>query len=162
MNQAHIHLLVNHFPIIGVILGIVILIAGFILKNTAVKKTALAIFFLSAISSVPAFFSGEGAEEAIETLPGVSENYIEAHEEIAAIFIWIIGSLGIISLITFLLDHFKIKYSGLFYGLTLLIAIVSTVFAAKAGSTGGEIRHPEIRAANAPSNTNMVFPNEDD
>ena len=33
MNDAHLHLVVNHFPIIGTILGLGILIAGIVLKN---------------------------------------------------------------------------------------------------------------------------------
>jgi hypothetical protein len=37
MNDAHLHLVVNHFPIIGTILGLGTLVAGILLKNNSVK-----------------------------------------------------------------------------------------------------------------------------
>lgn len=161
MNQAHFHLLVNHFPIIGVVIGILILSAGFIFKINTVKRTALGVFIFSSIFAIPAFLSGGGAEEVIEKLPGVSETYIETHEEMAEIFIWIIASLGVLSLLTFLSEYFKTKYSKLLYLLTAIMAIVTIVVAKQVGTTGGEIRHPEIRTTQSPVNTNSIKPEED-
>jgi len=37
MNDAHLHMVVNHFPIIGIIFGLGILISGIALKNDVVK-----------------------------------------------------------------------------------------------------------------------------
>ena len=156
MNEAHLHLLVNHIPIIGVVIGILVLSTGYILKNNTIKRTALGIFIFTSLFAIPAFFSGEGAEEVIEKLPGVSENYIEAHEEAAEVFIWIIASLGVLSLLTFLSDYFKSKISNWLYLLTALMAIVTIVFAKQVGTTGGEIRHIEIRATQLPANTNNI------
>lgn len=161
MNEAHLHLLVNHIPIIGVVIGILVLSTGYILKNITIKRTALGIFIFSSLFAIPAFFSGERAEEVIEKLPGVSENYIEAHEEVAEVFIWIIASLGVLSLLTFLSDYFKRKISKWLYLLTAIMAIVTLVVAKQVGTTGGEIRHPEIRTTQSPVNTNSIKPEED-
>lgn len=49
MNDAHLHLLVNHFPIIGTIFGLGILISGIIFKNNAVKNVSYVIFIVTAI-----------------------------------------------------------------------------------------------------------------
>jgi uncharacterized membrane protein len=40
MNDAHLHMVVNHFPIIGTILAIGILIAGLFTKNNGIKNTS--------------------------------------------------------------------------------------------------------------------------
>ena len=156
MNEAHLHLLVNHIPIIGVVIEILVLSTGYILKNSTIKRTALGIFIFSSLFAIPAFFSGEGAEEVVEKLPGVSENYIEAHEEAAEVFIWIIASFGVLSLLTFLSDYFKRKISKWLYLLTAILAIVTIVVAKQVGTTGGEIRHSEIRATQLPANTNNI------
>ena len=153
MNEAHLHLLVNHIPIIGVVIGILVLSTGYILKNNIIKRTALGIFIFSSLFAIPAFFSGGGAEEVVEKLPGVSEDYIEAHEETAEVFIWIIASLGVLSLLTFLSDYFKRKFSKWLYLLTAIMAIVTIVVAKQVGTTGGEIRHSEIRTTQTPVNT---------
>ena len=49
MTDAHLHLIVNHFPIIRTIIGLGILITGILIKNNIVKNTAYVIFIFSAI-----------------------------------------------------------------------------------------------------------------
>jgi len=146
MNQAHLHLLFNHLPILGTLFGILILAGGYFLKNNTVKRTALGIFVLSALCAIPAYLTGEGAEEIVEGLPGVSENLMEAHEDLANIFLWMVGALGLFSLATFYADFKSKKIAATLYALTLVAAIGTMVFAQRVGSSGGEIRHTEIRS----------------
>jgi uncharacterized membrane protein len=49
MNDAHYHLVVNHFPIIGTILGLGILIAGIVFKNATVKNVSYVLFVIAAL-----------------------------------------------------------------------------------------------------------------
>lgn len=146
MNQAHLHLLFNHLPILGTLFGILILASGFIAKNNAVKRTALGIFVFSALSALPAYFTGEGAEEIVESLPGVTENLIEAHEELANIFLWMTGALGVLSLVAFFADLKSHKMASTLYVITLVAALGTMVMAKQVGTSGGEIRHTEIRS----------------
>ena len=149
MNQAHLHLLLNHLPILGTLFGLLTLGAGFFLKNNSVKRTAMGIFVFSAIAAIPAYLTGEGAEEVVESLPGVTENLIEAHEELANIFLWTVGALGLLSLAAFYADFKGKKMAPALYTLTLIAAIGTMVFAQQVGSSGGEIRHTEIRSDTA-------------
>ena len=83
MNGAQIHLGVNHLPVMGALLGALVLAAGWVLKNGTVRRTGVALLAFSALATLPAYFSGEEAEEVIEHLPGVSEALIHDHEEAA-------------------------------------------------------------------------------
>ena len=76
MNDAHLHLVFNHFPIIVPIVGLLILMVGFFIGSDVVKKTALGVFILGAILTFPAMYTGEGAEEIAETLPDVTKQLI--------------------------------------------------------------------------------------
>ena len=76
MNDVHFHLVVNHLPIVGLLIGILVLIAGLLLNKTEVKLTALGVFVFSAITSAFAFYTGEGAEEVVENISGISETLI--------------------------------------------------------------------------------------
>lgn len=145
MNQAHLHLLLNHLPILGALFGLLLLTGGFLLKNDTVKRTALGLFVLSAILAIPAYLTGEGAEEVVEGLPGVTENLIEAHEDMANIFLWMVGALGLIALATLYTDLKSKKTASMLYALTFAAAIGTMVFAQRVGASGGEIRHTEIR-----------------
>jgi len=146
MNTAHWHLLLNHLPIIGTVVGTLILVAGFIFKNNStIKQTALGVFVFSALWAIPAYLTGEGAEEVIEKLPGVTESAIESHEDLGKIFMIVIGALGILSLIVFITDRFKSKGVSVLYVVVLVAAMGTSFFAKQVGTSGGEVRHTEIR-----------------
>lgn len=152
MNQAHLHLLFNHLPIIGTLIGLLTLIAGFLLGNHIVKRTAMGIFIFAAICAVPAILTGEGAEEVMERLPGLNGGFIKAHEEMAEIFIWLSSVLGISALATLFLDIKENALSKILYFATLAIALATMFVGQQVGTTGGEIRHTEIRTGAAQIN----------
>ncbi|MCF8320196.1 MAG: hypothetical protein K9I35_03175 [Flavobacterium sp.] len=146
MNDAHLHLLVNHFPIIGTIFGLGILITGMLLKNNSVKNTAYILFIVAAIFSAFSMGTGEGAEELVEDLPNIGKQIIHEHEEIAekfAIIMYATGLLALLSLYTSITSHRLAKSISF---ITLALALLAAVFAKSVGTTGGEIRHTEIRA----------------
>lgn len=145
MNDAHYHLIVNHLPIVGLLIGILVLIAGLVFNKTEVKLTALGILIFSAITSIAAFYTGEGAEEVVENLEGISETLIHTHEEYAETFYTLSLILGGLSLLTFILELKKMKFTKYLMIICLLIALVDGVLATYVGSSGGEIRHSEIR-----------------
>ena len=86
MNDVHFHLVVTHLPIVGVLVGFLVLLSGYITKCPQVKTTGLGIFIFSALATIAAFYTGEAAEEIVENLPGVSETLIHKHEEQAELF----------------------------------------------------------------------------
>lgn len=145
MNEAHFHLVVNHLPIVGILIGLLVLLTGFLLRKSEVKITALGIFVFSALASIAAFYSGEGAEEIVENIPGISETLINQHEESAELFFTVILILGGVSLATMLLEIKKSKLSKFGFILVILISLAAGVLAKNVGTTGGEIRHTEIR-----------------
>jgi formate hydrogenlyase subunit 3/multisubunit Na+/H+ antiporter MnhD subunit len=146
MNTVHWHLLLNHLPIIGGIIGMGILVAGFVLKNNPiVKRTALGVFVFSAVFAIPAFLTGEGAEEAVENLPGVMESLIEEHEDLGKLFLLLVSTLGVVSLLALFADIKKLKAAKTLYFLVLLVGMVSIYFGATTGVSGGKVRHTEIR-----------------
>ncbi|NCT17904.1 MAG: hypothetical protein COZ75_01270 [Flavobacteriaceae bacterium CG_4_8_14_3_um_filter_34_10] len=160
MNDAHLHLAINHFPIIGLTIGILVLLFGFLFKNNTIKLTALAIFIFSAITAIIANYTGEGAEEFIENIPGIGENFIETHEEAAEVFLIFMLILGGASLITFFLTIKKMNIAIYGYILVALLAISSALASINVGTSGGEIRHTEIRSD--ATTTLRQIPEDDD
>jgi uncharacterized membrane protein len=138
--------MLTHFPIVGTVGGLIILIAGYFISNPIIKRTALLIFAGSALIAIPAFLTGEGAEEAVEKLPGVMESFIEEHEEIAEIYIWLIAVWGIISAVGVIYEMVLHKQASVIYTIVLILALASTFISYKVGNYGGQIRHTELRA----------------
>ena len=145
MNDAHFHLVVNHLPIVGVLIGFLVLLAGLIMKKPQIKNTALGIFIFSALTAIAAFLTGEGAEEIVENLPGISETLIHEHEEYAELFFTMMLILGSASLLTLFFKSKKFVFVKYGYALVLLISIGCVVISTYVGTSGGEITHIEIR-----------------
>ena len=149
MNDAHLHLVVNHFPIIGIVIGTLVLLFGLLFKDRKVRMTALGILIFSSLTAFAANFTGELAEDAVENLPGISEIYIETHEDAAARFIWAMSITGVFALLMLFLEIKSIKKVFLGYIFLFISIATSGYYARETGTTGGEIRHPEIRQENS-------------
>ncbi len=145
MNDAHLHLVVNHFPIIGTILGLGILIAGIILKNNSVKNTAYVLFIIAAIFAFISMSTGEGAEEMVEDMPSIGKQIIHEHEEIAEKLALVLYLLGLVSIVGLYFNIKNMAKATLVSYVVLTVAIVGVFLGQRTGTTGGEIRHTEIR-----------------
>lgn len=160
MNQAHFHLVVNHLPIIFPLVGILVLAIGIFFKSEIVKRTAFFVFILGAIATVFGMTSGEGAEEIAEELAGVTEQFIHEHEEKAETFALLSYILGAFSLLG-LWSSWKMKsFSSIITYLILGLSLVVVFFGKQTGTTGGEIRHTEIRANQTTGNSTVVDSHE--
>lgn len=145
MNDAHLHLVLNHFPLIGSIFGLVILITGMILKNNSVKNTAYVLFIVAAVFAAFSMGTGEGAEEMVEDMPNIGKEIIHEHEEIAeklALVLYLLAAISLTGLIMNIKNHSKAKFIS--YA-ALIVAIAGVYIATLVGTSGGEIRHTEIR-----------------
>src|SRR5712692_9796456 len=107
MNLAHIHLLLNHFPTVGTIIGLGLFLVALIGKSDDLKRASLVIFLGIALLTIPTYVTGNAAQEAIcMAAPndpcadrGVSKPLIQTHEgaallalgfmEITGAFAWL-------------------------------------------------------------------------
>jgi uncharacterized membrane protein len=163
MNDAHLHLVVNHFPIIGTFFGIGILIAGIFLNNSSIKNTAYVLFIIAAIFGALSVATGEGAEEIVEDFPNIGKAIIHEHEELAEKFVIVLYVTGAFALISLVAAIKKFRLAKIFSIITLVLALISGVLSIKVGTSGGEIRHTEIRensAVSAPLNENQAATKE--
>ncbi|MDP5096370.1 MAG: hypothetical protein NWP90_01580 [Flavobacterium sp.] len=145
MNDAHLHMVVNHFPIIGTIFGLGILITGIALKNKVINNVAYVLFVVAAVFAAVSMATGEGAEEIAEKLPSVTDQIIHEHEEMAEKLALVLYALGLVSLIGLFLNFKNHAKSNLVSYLALIIALVGVFLGKQTGTTGGEVRHTEIR-----------------
>jgi uncharacterized membrane protein len=146
MNLAHLHLLLNHFPIIGTIVALGLFIASFIGKNDDLKRSALIVFAVIALITLPAFFSGVGAQRMVRKEPGIAAAVIDRHEGAAILAMFLMLITGALALVE-LWKRRRIRTEKIWSGTLLAILVFSlltTAVMARVGTTGGDIRHPEI------------------
>lgn len=145
MNDAHLHMVVNHFPIIGTFFGIGILITGIFLNNSSIKNTAYILFVIAAIFGALSMGTGEGAEEIVEDFPNIGKAIIHEHEELAEKFALVLYVTGVFALISLVAAIKKFRLAKVFSIITLILALISGIVSINVGTSGGEIRHTEIR-----------------
>jgi len=146
MNFAHLHLLLNHFPIIGTLVGLGLLLISLVGKNEDLRRSSLIIFPTMALIAVMAFFSGVGAQGAIRKSPGVSEALIERHQGAAMLALLFMTLTGALSLVALWKSHAAQQGKSWNWSLSavLIFSILTAGLMARVGTTGGDIRHPEI------------------
>lgn len=151
MNQAHMHLLVTHLPVFGSIIGALVLGYALWKKSAHTKNAAYFIFILSALGAAIAYLTGEGAEDAVEDIRGVTENLIEIHEDAALYALISLIVLGIFSGAALLMSRYKNSFTKSISTTILIISLLSFGLVARTGYLGGQIRHTEI-STNASQN----------
>src|SRR5260370_4150665 len=145
MNFAHLHLLLNHFPIIGTIVGLGMFLTSLRGKNEDVRLASLIIFPAMALLAIIAFFSGVGAQGAIRKAPDISEALIERHQGAAMLAMLFMETTGALSLVALWRAQGKQRPARWDWSLSavLLFSIMTAGLMARVGTTGGDIRHPE-------------------
>lgn len=145
MNGVQMHLVLNHLPVVGILFGFVVLALGVWRRNESWTRLALGVLVVVGITAALATMTGEGAEEAVEHLPGVSESIIHEHEEAAeltALITYVLGAGALVSLWVF-------RRRPIPRALTvtaLAFTMATSGFVAYTAHLGGQIRHTEIRA----------------
>jgi hypothetical protein len=156
LSPTHLHLLLNHFPTIGFIIGLGLFVIALIANSDHLRIGSLVVMVGISLITIPAYTTGNAAEVRICAAAGagltdaceeegVSRALIEMHEGVAfaAMSLMMITGgfawLGIWQLRRF--KHLP-KWNTM---LILLMAVLTLATVSQAANIGGEIRHPEIR-----------------
>jgi uncharacterized membrane protein len=147
MNAAQIHLALNHAPLFLALTGGIILLYSLFTKQEATRRIALYLLVAGALLTLPVYFTGEGTEELVEELPGVSEGIIEQHEDMAKISLVIILITGVAALVSLFVQRNKSIGRAVII-VTAVLSLASFGVMAQTAHLGGQIRHSEIRSSN--------------
>lgn len=145
MNGAHLHLVLNHFPVILAPTGFVILALGLLRRSNDFVKVGLAVIVAAALFTVPTYLSGEAAADVVGDLPGVNMDDIEHHAKVAVQAFIAIGVSGLAALVALLVGARGRSERSWFVVATLVLAAVASGWLGLAANLGGLIRHTEIR-----------------
>ena len=83
MNWPYVHTLINHFPIILMVVGTGVLVLALIVRRRGVWLYALATLTLAGLSIYPAYFTGDQAAHAVRTTWYVVRSMVEEHDSAA-------------------------------------------------------------------------------
>ena len=145
MNWAYLHILTNHFPIVGIIIGTLLLISGMVLKNEGIRISGLGTIVFASVMAVVADLTGDPAKDALRNLAGISESLVNRHEDIASVSLFLMipsGLLAVLTIYSIIKKERSVKFLTI---ITLVLSLVSCVVMGYVGHTGGQIKHDEFR-----------------
>jgi hypothetical protein len=154
LTPTHVHLLLNHFPTIGFIIGLGLFIIALIANSDHLKVGGLVVFVGIALLTIPTYATGNAAEEMICkapsakapcTDPAVSKMLIEMHEGAAYLSLALMEITGGFAWLALWQARRFTRIPKWNIWLVLALAIVTLGAVTRAANLGGEIRHPEIR-----------------
>ena len=150
-DPVHLHLLLNHLPVVGTAFTLVLLLVAFAKNNAELKRVGLAFLVLIALLAVAVYLTGKSAEESVMQMEGFEESIIERHAGAAQ---WAFGAqvvLGVFALGGLFLSRRGQPLPKWCMALLLVLTLAVGGLMARTANLGGEIRHPEIRASQAPA-----------
>jgi len=147
MNAPHWHLAINHLPVMGVLLFMLLLGYALVVRRADWYGVCLGFFVLLALATVAVFLTGRRADDVLMDIADVDEKLVRIHETAATIAFIGVGVLGAAALVGL---WFARKLREVPRGLAAAIfflSFIETLLLARTANLGGQIRHPEIRPA---------------
>lgn len=161
MDATHLHLLVTHGLIFLAPVAAVLLLWGSNPLQKQMRRAGYVFALLAAAGGWAAHFSGEEAEERIESLPWAEQSFIHEHEEVAEVtHLWVMAlSAGALAGL-FLGEHERwgkpLRWTVVF------LAAMTSFAGAYTANFGGKIRHTEIRTDVGPENAAPNAPDHEE
>jgi len=147
LSPTHFHLLLNHFPTIGFIIGIILFVAGLIARSDHIKQAALVVFVGIALLTIPTYVTGDAARHALEGKDAIADGIILEHESAAlfALLVMVItGGFAWLGMWQYRRVLHLPRWNAV---VIILLSVLTLTIVSRAANIGGEIRHPEIRLA---------------
>ena len=154
MSPEHLHLALNHFPIIGIACALLPIIVGIFFRSKSTLVVGLVLATACGWTTLLVMNAGESAAERYEegpVRPFLDANFtasLEAHEEIAETWskvIYVAASLATITLVLTLANVKFARFAAVVVLFACMAAVGAGVFIA---DSGGKIRRPDFRTAN--------------
>ena len=154
---VHLHLLVNHAPILGALFALALLAASFIWAPDVLRRTALVVLIGTGIGGFVADQTGEPAEDAIRGFPGVKREVIHEHEEMGEKSFIVASVLGVLAIVALVRWRRTPIPQGVAVGALVGAAVVSGMMA-YTGLLGGYVRHTEVRPGATAADATTIEP----
>ena len=144
MNSVHIHLMLNHVPLFGSVVTLLLLALGIWRQSDELKRVAFAMIVLTSLLTLPVYFTGEPAENAVRRLPTVTQAAMEVHEDAAKIAFAGMLVTGAVALVGLVLFQRRKPVPSWLTTMSLVASLVTALLMARAANLGGKIRHSEL------------------
>ncbi|MCS1410538.1 MAG: hypothetical protein M2R45_03733 [Verrucomicrobia subdivision 3 bacterium] len=150
IDWVHLHLALNHLPVVGVLFVFVLLVLGICRGSEELKRLSLQSSVVLFVVAMVVKFSGEQAAASLfpEPTPEM-QSLIQAHEDSAdqaVTGMFLLAAVAAVGLYRSRKTQMQPAWVTI---AATVFCLVSILLMARSANLGGQIAHPEIRAASA-------------
>ena len=156
MNQEQINLLITHLPILGIMIGFVVLTYGIWQNSYRTPISAYLVFIISSIGAAFVYFKGEVVQVSIVETQRITEKLIKQPESYTLLVFVSLLILGLISIVAYLVATLNRSLSENISFIVLIISLLSLEIILWTGVIIGTIEHSQTTAS-PPKNLADVF-----
>jgi hypothetical protein len=149
LNAAHLHIAINHLPVVGFMAALVLSICALFTRDRMLDMTAWMFTVGCSLTAVVSYLTGGPAEEMLSGTPDISNAYLSAHERWGEWTYYAAMAIGALSLLGWFLAKRKEDSDRKALILLILMLFAANFMGALTASLGGDIRHPEIHGDKA-------------
>jgi uncharacterized membrane protein len=95
LTWPYTHLLINHFPVVLSVSGLVVAILALIFRRRGLWLTAMGALTAAGIVVYPVYFTGDRADQALNDPWYIKHGVIDAHDAAAGWALWVILIVGV-------------------------------------------------------------------
>jgi len=158
MTAIHAHLFLNHIPVVGLMFGLVFLIAGMKRSSVPTLLTGLRIFVMTGLIAIPVAISGLISERALQVAPWLDADAVRRHQLAGILTLVVLGGLAAYSGILLRASSRRGTASAWAKGSALVLAVAGLGMTLWTSDLGGAIRHTELSLFRAPSRAERGLP----
>jgi len=145
LTPAHLHLMLNHIPVLGPFFLALLLTIGLLRRSRELIRVALVLTLLFPAATYVVTLTGDKAEHTLEDEPWFDEDRVHEHEEKGEAALIVSGIAGVLALLALWVSRNGAAIKPAMTILVLLAVLVSAGFMALTALDGGVIRHEELR-----------------
>ncbi len=150
-EPAYLHLLLNHIPVIGLGMSLLVLLFGLALRQRLVLYFGLVLTAVTAGIALPVTLAGDAAyPEIFDGLGEESRDWLDYHAHLAEQWLPLIYGTAVLAVCVMLAGLYR---SAWLYPGALLVSLLSlgsVTGAVLISEAGGKVKHPEFRWRDAP------------
>lgn len=141
----HLHIVLNHFPLIGSVFVLGLLIVSAYMKNDDMRRVSLILFVVLGLLAIPTYITGAAAGWAYQGRPDMSTQILDAHRDAALLAFIFLGLTGIVSWLVLWRERRFGRTSNAGFIAVLVLGFIALLTIIETGSLGGTVIRPELR-----------------
>ena len=149
MNWTHLHLALNHIPVLGVPFVVLLLAWGWVFRKREVVRVAVLWMALLSVVAIAVKFTGDFAVEGDPKRWSEAQKYVGLHEQSADQATTAVFLLGLAAAVALYLGRGERVLPVWMLALLVALGIGTSGLYARSANLGGQITHPELRSSEA-------------